>query len=79
MDTEIFEKIKEIVRAIVNQPGADIQLGTTSDDVEGWDSLHHMMIITEIEKAFGVKFDFMEILDLKTVGDICDLVKQRKK
>lgn len=79
MNTEVFEKIKEIVRATVNQPGADIQPETTSDDVEGWDSLHHMMIITEVEKAFGVKFDFMEILDLKTVEDICDLVEQRKK
>lgn len=78
MNNEDFEKIKEIVRATVKQPGADIQPGTTSDDVDGWDSLHHMMIITEIEKAFNVKFDFMEILDLKTVGDICDLVEQRK-
>lgn len=79
MDTEIFERIKEIIRQTVKQPGVEINVNSTSDDVEGWDSLHHMMIITEVEKTFGVKFDFMEILDLKTVGDICQLVEQRKK
>jgi len=79
MNTEVFEKIKEIIRVTVNQPGAVIKPGTTSDEVEGWDSLHHMTIITEIEKAFGLKFDFMEILELKTVEDICNIVEKRKK
>jgi acyl carrier protein len=79
MDTEDFERIKEIIRATVKQPDAEINADTASEDVDGWDSLHHMMIITEVEKAFGVKFDFMEILGLNTVGDICNLVEQRKK
>lgn len=40
-------------------------------DVDGWDSLTHMQIIAQIEKHFGVRFNFREVIKFKNVGDLC--------
>lgn len=40
-------------------------------DVDGWDSLTHMQIIAQIEKRFGVRFNFREVIKFKNVGDLC--------
>ena len=44
---------------------------STSKDVDGWDSLTHMQIIAQIEKHFGVRFNFREVIKFKNVGDLC--------
>ena len=78
MENKVFEKVTAIIRATVQQPRLNITGNSSSKDVEGWDSLRHLMIITGVEKEFGLKFDFMEILDVKTVDDICKLVMKNK-
>lgn len=78
MDDQIFVKIVDIIATSVKQPELKLMPDSSSRDVEGWDSLQHMMIISEVEKTFAVKFDFMEILDMRTVGDICKAVEKQK-
>lgn len=78
MENEIFEQVGGVIRKVVKKPRLEVTLDTTSGDVEGWDSLHHLMIITEVEQVFGIKFDFMEILEMKSVGDICKAVEKLK-
>lgn len=75
MDHQIFEKVAAVIRKTVNQPKITINANTSSNDVEGWDSLHHIMIINEIENQCSVKFDFLDMLEMKTVGDICKAVE----
>ena len=50
---------------------------TTAADVEGWDSLMHVTLMVNVEKAFGVKFTTSEVGELKDVGELADLVDQR--
>ena len=49
----------------------DLEIG----DIQEWDSMHHVMIITGIEKEFGIKFQREELIDLETVADIVTLVE----
>ena len=46
----------------------------TAQDVEGWDSLAHVQLIIAVETAFGIKFKLREILGMKNVGDLIDLI-----
>lgn len=79
MDHKIFDKVAAVIRKTVNQPDIAVNADTSSNDVEGWDSLHHIMIITEIENECSIKFDFLDVLDMKTVGDICKAVEKNMK
>ena len=42
----------------------------TAKDVVGWDSLAHVRLILQVERAFAVKFTATEISSFKTVGDL---------
>jgi len=46
----------------------------TAQDVEGWDSLAHVQLIIAVETAFGIKFKLREIMGMKNVGDMIDLI-----
>ena len=41
------------------------------------DSLGMMEMLLEAEEKFGTEFDIAEAPDLRTVGDLLDLLKQR--
>ena len=49
----------------------------SAKDVEGWDSLTHMVIITKIEDHFSVKFKLRDLNKLNNMGNLLDLVKAK--
>jgi acyl carrier protein len=51
--------------------------GLAADDVEDWDSLSHLRLITTVQKKFGVKFSAGEIGRLKNVGDLAALIEAK--
>lgn len=58
--------------------GIDIDEATTADQVPGWDSLSHAGIIAAIEEAYQIRFDLLEILRVKNVGDLQQLVLRHR-
>ena len=46
-------------------------------EVPGWDSLSHVRIICAIEKAYKIKFRNVEIVRLRSVGDLQKLIDQK--
>lgn len=49
----------------------------TAVQVDGWDSLSHLLIITSIEKEFGIRFKLKELNSLKNVAALVTLVKEK--
>ena len=50
----------------------------TAQDVEKWDSLRHVQLISEVETTFGIKFKLREIMSMNNVGDLIDLIDIKK-
>lgn len=40
------------------------------DEIEGWDSLAHVELVTGLEEKFGVNLDVVEISKMYTIGDV---------
>lgn len=62
---ELLEILNGIFRKVLKRDNITLTESTTAHDVEGWDSLTNMVLLTEIEKKFGVRFTFREIVKLK--------------
>ena len=73
--TEIREKIKEVLISVLNHDNFEMIDELSAKDVDGWDSLTHMIIITEIESLFSVRFKLKELNKLNNLGNLIDLVK----
>lgn len=74
---EIIEKITGIFREVFNDNTIVLTDEMTAADVENWDSLTHMLMITKVEETFGVKFKLKELNKLKQVGDIVVLLEEK--
>jgi acyl carrier protein len=75
------EEIKRIVAdaifKVLNHRNFEMHDGLTAPDVEGWDSLHHMLILNEIENAFGFKFKLKDLNNLKDMGSLVQIISER--
>ena len=74
---EIKEKVRLIVSTTLKHSNFEMNDELTAQDVEGWDSLSHMLIITGIEDAFKIKFKLKELNKLKNMGTLIDLIKEK--
>lgn len=76
---EVFNGVQDIFRDIFNEDDMVIEDKTNSDDVEKWDSLNHINLFSAIEKEFKIKFALGELMALKNVGAMIDLVIEKLK
>lgn len=72
---EIKASIREIIIKVLKHDNFVLEDKLTAADVDGWDSLSHMMIIAEIESKFDIKFKLKELNKMNNFGDLVDLVK----
>ena len=66
----IIDKVTAIFRNIFSDNTIDLKDDTTADDIGSWNSLSHMLMITEVENNFSIKFRLREISKLKNVGSL---------
>ena len=72
--TEVVSKLTVIFREVFNDNTLNLTDELTANDVEQWDSLSHMLLITEIEKVFSIKFKLKDLNKMRNVGDMVDII-----
>ena len=70
---QIFEKLNEIFSDVFDEE-ITVTAETTAADVEEWDSLTHITLISEVEEAFGFKFAMKDVLGMKNVGEMAQII-----
>lgn len=75
---EILSTISAIIENVLNATDLNLNYESTANDVDGWNSLTNMQIISEIEKHFGIKFKLRDIIKMKNVGDLCITVYNKQ-
>lgn len=74
--TEILVKVNEIFHDVFDDESIKVVESTTADDIEDWDSLTHITLISEIESEFGFKFAMKDVLGMKEVGEMLDIIER---
>jgi len=74
---EIVATLQEIFVDIFDDESIIVSDTLTADDVEGWDSLNHINLISAIERAFKVKFALGELQEMKNVGILIKLLEEK--
>ena len=76
---ELFDGVQDIFRDIFDEDDMVIEGKTSSDDIEDWDSLNHINLVSAIEKEFEIRFALGELMALKDVGAMIDLMIEKLK
>ena len=77
--TEIYEKLTAIFRDVFDDETIAINDRTTAADIEDWDSLTHIVLLSTVEDEFGIRFDMKAVQGLKDVGAMVDLIAEQMK
>ena len=76
---EILEKIQPIFFKVFGNENKKIDYDSSPETIEQWDSLAQINLIVGIEKLMKIKFSVSELANLKSVGEIVDLILTKKK
>jgi len=72
---EIFDKLTEIFRDVMDNDEIVVTDFTCADDIEEWDSLTQIQLVVAIEKELGIKFNSKEITTWQNVGQMVDSIQ----
>jgi acyl carrier protein len=75
---DTLEQLNEVFRETFDNDELVVSPQTTAQDVEGWDSLMHVTLVINVEKAFRVRFTSAEVASLKNVGELVSLIDRRR-
>ena len=76
---DVLKKLQDIFQDIFEDESIVLNRETTANDIDKWDSVAQITIIEACESEFGVEFDLNDIITLKNVGDMIDLVERKQK
>ena len=70
MSMATMNTLTQIFRLVFDDDSLQITPDTTANDVDGWDSLSHVNLITTVEAKFTIRFTRKELLRQRNVGDL---------
>ena len=73
----ILKKINKIFQLIFDDKNLKISKKTSAKDIDEWDSLAQIKLISRIEKDFKLRFNIKEINNLKKVCEMIDLIEKK--
>ena len=76
---EIFARLNKVFQEVFDDPSIRLTPQTTADDIEDWDSLEHITLISAVEREFRMKFKMGEISSMRNVGEMAQIIAQRAK
>lgn len=75
----IMQRLIQIFKDVFDLDDVVLTPDTTADDIEEWDSLEHINLISAVESSFKIKFKMKEISTMKNVGEMISIIQERAK
>ena len=75
----IYKGLNEVFRDVFHDKSITVNPKTTADDIDDWDSLEHIALISAVQKKFNMKFKMGEISGMKNVGEMAEIIAKRTK
>jgi len=73
----IIEKLTVIFRSVFKNSALVVTGNLRKIDIVNWDSLAHMILLTEVEKEFKIRFKIKEISSWSTVSELIKIIQSK--
>jgi len=70
------ERLYKIISQVFNIRLEDINEESGPENLEEWDSFKFLVLIDKIETEFNAKFDLKDILEIKKVRDLEEVISK---
>lgn len=74
---DIYKRLNTVFRDFFDDDEIEVDEDTTADDIDDWDSLSHITLMSAVEEEFGLRFTMGEVSGMKNVGEMADIIAKR--
>lgn len=74
---DMQQRLTSVFRDVFNDDTLSLRPDLTADEVENWDSLTHIDMITAVEYEFKIRFTTGDVSSMKNVGDLMALIQKK--
>jgi acyl carrier protein len=67
-----FQIVEQALRVTFKDPGLVINRSTTAEDIDGWDSLSHAVLMLRLEKNCNVRIPAAMASSFQNIGELVD-------
>ncbi len=71
---EILDQVVQICKDVFDNDELELTEESSAADVEEWDSLTHLNLMSDIEEEFGITFKLEEITAAKNIGELVSII-----
>ncbi len=75
----ILQELQPLFQEALNDPNVTVTRASSAFNTPNWDSLAHIDLIEMVELHFKVKFALGELHEMKNVGDMIDMIVEKKE
>ena len=76
MNDDIAGEVRAIIAETFNVASSDITDDTVADDVDGWDSLAHTVLMVRLQKKLRVAIPEHVAANVQTVGELIEALRR---
>jgi acyl carrier protein len=76
MNDDIVGNVRAIIAETFNVASSDITDDTVADDVNGWDSLGHTVLMVRLQKKLRVAIPEHVAANVQTVGELIEALRR---
>jgi acyl carrier protein len=66
---DLDETLRVVFAELFRVPRAELRDDSRRGELEGWDSLGHLDLVSELERRFSVELDPDRVLEIETFAD----------
>jgi len=74
---DVVEQVREIVSDIFQIAIEQVNLDSSPETIEAWESIQHLNLVLALEQEFGVSFSPEEMATMLSVEAISQLVSEK--
>ena len=74
---DTYKKLTKVFREVFDDDSIELTPETTANDIDDWDSIEHINLISAVEDEFGMRFQMREFSGMKNVGEMVQIIESR--
>lgn len=74
---DIKKEILRVVSEITSKNVNESHFLTPLHKIANWNSLHHALILNQLEELFNIEFEIDELIGFQNLQEICDSIENK--
>jgi acyl carrier protein len=73
------DEVQQLLADVLGVARSKVSRASTTENLEGWDSVNHLSVVMELEQRYGTAFSPEEMTEITSVAKIVAAVREKRE